>query len=67
MSRKDYYLVLGVPREESFGGLQAAFRESAKRYHPDRAGNFKIYRRPTEFSRIPGEDDCIIESLSRRK
>ncbi len=38
MSRKDYYLVLGVPREESFGGLQAAFRESAKRYHPDRAG-----------------------------
>lgn len=33
--RKDYYLVLGVAQEESAGGIQAAFRELAKRYHPD--------------------------------
>ena len=38
MMRKDYYLILGVPHEESLRGIQAAFRDLAKRYHPDRAG-----------------------------
>jgi len=38
MARKDYYTVLGVPYEESLRGIQAAFRELAKRHHPDRAG-----------------------------
>jgi DnaJ-class molecular chaperone len=38
MIKKDYYLILGVPHEETAGGIQAAFRELAKRYHPDRAG-----------------------------
>ena len=38
MIRKEYYLILGVPRGESFHGIQAAFRKLAKRYHPDRAG-----------------------------
>lgn len=38
MVRKDYYMILGVPRTESFGGIRAAFRELAKRYHPERVG-----------------------------
>ena len=38
MTTKDYYLILGVSREENFRGIQDAFRELAKRYHPDRAG-----------------------------
>ena len=38
MVRKDYYLILGVSRRESPRGIQDAFRELAKRYHPDRAG-----------------------------
>lgn len=37
MATKDYYLTLGVSRGENFRGIQAAFRDSAKRYHPDRA------------------------------
>lgn len=38
MVKKDYYLILGVSRREKFHGIQEAFRELAKRYHPDRAG-----------------------------
>jgi DnaJ-class molecular chaperone len=38
MASKDYYLILGVSRRENFRAIQDAFRELAKRYHPDRAG-----------------------------
>lgn len=38
MAIKNYYLILGVSRGESAEGIRAAFRELAKRYHPDRAG-----------------------------
>jgi molecular chaperone DnaJ len=38
MARKDYYLVLGVSRGENLRGIQDAFRELAKVYHPDHAG-----------------------------
>jgi molecular chaperone DnaJ len=38
MARKDYYLILGVSRRENLRSIQEAFRELAKRYHPDRAG-----------------------------
>ncbi len=38
MAIKNYYLILGVSRGESAEGIRAAFRQLAKRYHPDRAG-----------------------------
>ncbi len=38
MLKKDYYLILGVSRTESPSGIRAAFRELAKRYHPERIG-----------------------------
>jgi DnaJ-class molecular chaperone len=38
MATKDYYLVLGVPRDESEAGIRSAFRDLARRHHPDRAG-----------------------------
>lgn len=38
MAIKNYYLILGVSRSESAEGIRAAFRQLAKRYHPDRAG-----------------------------
>ena len=38
MATKDYYLILGVSRRENLRSVQEAFRELAKRYHPDRAG-----------------------------
>jgi len=38
MLRKDYYVVLGVSRDETPQGIRSAFRALARRYHPDRAG-----------------------------
>lgn len=38
MLRKDYYLTLGIQRRESPSGIRAAFRNLAKRYHPERIG-----------------------------
>jgi DnaJ-class molecular chaperone len=38
MAQKDYYFVLGVEHDESARGIRAAFRQLARRYHPDRAG-----------------------------
>jgi DnaJ-class molecular chaperone len=35
---KDYYFVLGVSREESGRGIRKAFRDLARRHHPDYAG-----------------------------
>jgi DnaJ-class molecular chaperone len=38
MSSRDYYAVLGVPRNESPQGIRSAFHDLALRHHPDRAG-----------------------------
>jgi molecular chaperone DnaJ len=38
MGAKNYYIVLGVPRTENLSGIRTAFRQLAKRHHPDRAG-----------------------------
>ena len=38
MALKNYYLILGISRNESAAGVQDAFRQLAKRYHPDVAG-----------------------------
>ena len=35
---KDYYVVLGVPRNETPRGIREAYRQLAKRYHPERVG-----------------------------
>lgn len=38
MELKDYYFILGVPRTATERDILRAFRELAKLYHPDRAG-----------------------------
>jgi len=38
MERKSYYLILGVSRTEGPRGIRAAYRDLAKRLHPDVAG-----------------------------
>src|SRR4029434_857361 len=38
MALKDYYLLLGISRRESPSGIRKAFRDLARRHHPDHAG-----------------------------
>ena len=38
MERKTYYMILGVSSTESSRGIRAAYRDLAKRLHPDVAG-----------------------------
>jgi molecular chaperone DnaJ len=38
MERKTYYMILGVSRTEGSKGIRAAYRDLAKRLHPDVAG-----------------------------
>lgn len=38
MKRKNHYETLGVKRTEDEGGIKAAFRQLAKRHHPDLSG-----------------------------
>jgi len=35
---RNYYLILGISQKESQSGIQRAFRDLVRRYHPDRAG-----------------------------
>jgi DnaJ-class molecular chaperone len=35
MMKRDYYMMLGIPRLESPSGIRTAFHELVKRYHPE--------------------------------
>ena len=54
MATRDYYVTLGVPRTETAAGIRSAFRDLAKRYHPDRSGaeDSKAFREAVEAYRI---------------
>ena len=54
MARKDYYLLLGISRGESPNGIRKAFRDLARRHHPDHAGpgGTPIFREVVEAYRV---------------
>ena len=39
MATRNHYVTLGVPRTETTAGIRTAFRDLAKRHHPDRSGS----------------------------
>ena len=40
-SRKDFYQILGVPEESTQDEIRTAYRDLAKKYHPDKTGGDK--------------------------
>lgn len=63
MAVKDYYLILGVSRDESTEGIRSAFRELAKRYHPDLAGEEST----PEFCEIREAYEVLSDPVRRKR
>jgi curved DNA-binding protein len=65
---KDYYKILGVPRNASKSDIKKAYRKLALKYHPDRAKDSKIDPKAAEekFKKI-GEAYSILSDSDKRQ
>ncbi len=57
MAKKDYYTVLGVPRNATKDEIKKAYRRLAHQYHPDKGGDEKLFKEINEAYQILGDDD----------
>lgn len=62
---KDYYAVLGVPREASQDEIKQAFRKLARQYHPDVAKDKKTAE--DKFKEINEANEVLSDPEKRRK
>jgi len=61
---EDLYAVLGVPRESSLDQIRTAYRNLARKYHPDHAPDEESSRR---FSRISKSYMVLRDESLRRR
>lgn len=62
---KDYYTVLGVPRNASEADIKKAFRKLARQYHPDVAKDKKAAE--AKFKEINEAHEVLSDADKRRK
>lgn len=62
MDGRTYYMILGVPRTESPGGIRSAYRDLAKKMHPDVAGD----QATQAFQEITEAYDVLSDPQRRR-
>src|SRR6202162_2805413 len=62
---KDYYQILGVPRDASDEEIKKAFRKLARRYHPDVAKDKKAAEE--KFKEINEAHEVLGDPENRRK
>jgi len=72
MKARNYYVVLGVASNETDQGVRAAFRDLAKRYHPDHvgpdgAGAFREVAQAYEVLGDPARRRQYDESLRQQR
>ncbi|MBV9945776.1 MAG: DnaJ domain-containing protein [Myxococcales bacterium] len=59
MAHRNYYMILGVASSEGDRGIRAAYRDLARRHHPDHAGpaGAAAFREATEAYAVLGDPD----------
>jgi curved DNA-binding protein CbpA len=63
MERKDYYTVLGVTPAEGLHAIRRAYRNLAKQYHPDYAGQ----EGQTQFQEIQEAYEVLSDPRKRKE
>lgn len=63
MPFKNYYLILGVPRQASQAGIRARYRDLVKRLHPDVAGQGST----AAFQEVSEAYDVLSDPRGRRE
>src|SRR5262249_30367673 len=65
MEYKDYYKVLGVPKDASDADIKAAYRKLARKYHPDMNKGDK--KSEARFKEINEANEVLSDPEKRRK
>jgi curved DNA-binding protein CbpA len=64
---EDYYQILGVPENADEETIKKAFRELAKKYHPDRGGDAEKFKKIVEAYRVLSDQKLRAEYDQKRK
>jgi curved DNA-binding protein CbpA len=64
---EDYYQILGVPENADEETIKKAFRELAKKYHPDRGGDAEKFKKIVEAYRVLSDKKLRAEYDQKRK
>ena len=61
--RKNFYVILGVPRDASIAAIKRAYRRLAKKYHPDLAPEAPV----DEFRELQAAYETLTDAERRRR